>query len=97
MPEENQYEPKAEQTQRPTLMPTPGLHELLGERITIFCAVYIYTGKLVAFSHECVELKDPAIVYETGKFDDKEWKDAQPLPNRFYIQKSAIESFGLLK
>lgn len=98
MPEENQHELKTEQTQNSQPKPSfPGLHELLGERITIFCAVYIYTGKLVGFDHECVKLRDPAIVYETGAFDDKKWKDAQPLPNEFYIQKSAIESFGLLK
>lgn len=74
-----------------------GLDKLLGERVTIFCAVYIYTGKLIGVNYDCVLLADAAVVYETGPFDDKKWKDAQPLPFNWYIQKSMIESFGILK
>lgn len=74
-----------------------GLEKLLGERVTLFCAVYIYTGKLIGVSTEYVLLADPAVVYETGSFSDTKWKDAQPLPNDWYVQKSSIESFGVLK
>lgn len=74
-----------------------GLDKLLGERVTLFCCVYIYTGKLIGVNTDCVLLQDAAIVYETGPLGDGEWKDAQPLPNEWYVQKSLIESFGKLK
>jgi hypothetical protein len=74
-----------------------GLMKLLGERITIFCMNYIYTGKLVGVNERCLLLEDPQIVYETGPFSDKEWKDAQKLPNNWYVATSSIESFGILK
>ena len=74
-----------------------GLDKLLGERVTLFCLNYIYTGKLSGVNDTCVLLTDAAIVYETGEFSDREWKDAQSLPYDWYVQKSAIESFGILK
>lgn len=74
-----------------------GLLSLMNERITIFCGNYIYTGKLVGVNDTCVKLEDAAIVYETGPFNDPKWKDAQKLPSAFYIQLTAIESFGKLK
>lgn len=74
-----------------------GLVKLMGERVTLFCANYIYTGKLVGVNDTCVLLSDAAIVYETGPFNDGAWKDAQKLPSSWYVQTSAIESFGILK
>lgn len=74
-----------------------GLDKLLGERVTLFCANYIYTGTLSGVNDTCVLLTDAAIVYETGAFDNKSWKDAQKLPNDWYVQRSFIESFGILK
>ena len=74
-----------------------GFEKLLGERITIFCANYIYTGKLMGVNETCLLLTDPGIVYETGSFSDKQWKDVQSLPNNWYILINAIESFGVLK
>ena len=74
-----------------------GLEKLLGERITIFAANYIYTGTLTGINETCVLLTDAAIVYETGPFSEKNWKDAQSLPNEWYVQIPAIESFGVLK
>lgn len=74
-----------------------GLVALMGQRVTLFCQIYIYTGDLVGVNDEFVKLENPAIVYETGAFDTKDWKDAQKLPNEVYIMKNAIESFGLLK
>ena len=74
-----------------------GLVKLLGERVTLFCLNYIYTGRLVGVNEMCVLLTDAAIVYETGAFTDKKWKDAQPLPNELYVQVGAIESFTVLK
>ena len=74
-----------------------GLEKLLGERVTLFCANYIYTGCLTGVNDTCVLLTDAGVVYETGPFTDKQWKDAQPLPGDWYVQIGAIESFGKLK
>ncbi len=74
-----------------------GLDLLLGETVTLFCQIYIYTGKLVGVNKTFVKLGEAKVVYETGAFTDKTWKDAQPLPNEWYVQKNAIESFGKLK
>lgn len=74
-----------------------GLMALMGERITLFCLNYIYTGKLVGVNDYCVLLSDAAIVYETGELTSKVWKDAQSLPNDWYVSISSIESFGVLK
>jgi hypothetical protein len=75
-----------------------GLEAFLGERITLFCANYIYTGILAGINDTCVLLTDAAIVYETGAFSEKGWKDAQSLPGKkWYVQLAAIESFGSVK
>jgi hypothetical protein len=74
-----------------------GLESLLGQRVTLFCMNYIYTGTLEGVNTTCVKLVDAAIVYETGAFTDKAWKDAQSLPNAVYVQMGAIESFAVLK
>lgn len=74
-----------------------GLISLLGQRITLFCLNYIYTGKLVGVNDTCVQLENAAIVYETGAFNDKKWKDAQSLPNNIYIMNACIEAFGIVK
>lgn len=74
-----------------------GLEALMGERVTLFCLNYIYTGKLIGVNKDCVLLSDAAIVYETGELNSKTWKDAQNLPNNWYVQTAAIESFGVMK
>lgn len=74
-----------------------GLVKLMGERVTLFCMNYIYTGKLVGVNDTCVLLENAAIVYDTGAFTDKNWKDAQRLPGEWYVQTATIESFGILK
>ena len=74
-----------------------GFLALMDEVITIFSLNYIYTGKLIGVNDTCVLLENPAIVYETGDFSDKDWKDAQKLPNQLYVQLNCIESFGIIK
>ena len=74
-----------------------GLISLMGEVVTLFCMNYFYTGKLIGVNETCVLLKDPSIVYETGSFADKIWKDAQKLPNNIYVMINSIESFGVIK
>jgi len=74
-----------------------GLTALMGKTVTLFCGVYIYTGKLVGVNQTCVKLENAGIVYETGPFNEKTWKDCQPLPNDWYVATQSIESFGVLK
>lgn len=74
-----------------------GLISLMGQRVTLFCGVYIYTGTLIGVNETFVKLKDAAIVYETGEFSSKTWKDAQKLPQDWYISANSVESFGVLK
>jgi hypothetical protein len=71
-----------------------GLVGLMGETVMLFCLNYIYTGTLAGVNDTCVLLENPAIVYETGAFSDKSFKDKQPLPFQLYVQLSALESFG---
>lgn len=79
------------------LIDVKGLEGLLGQRITLFCGNYIYTGLLVGVNEMFVKLEKAAIVYETGKLTDKDWKDAQPLPHDWYVMLGFVESFGVLK
>ena len=65
---------------------------MLGERVTLFCMNYIYTGLLAGVNDNSVML-----VYETGPFDSKQWQDAQPLPHSLFVMTSAIEAVGVVK
>ncbi len=77
--------------------PDEGLSFFLGKPVTLFCGVYIYTGTLVGLNETCCKLENARIVYETGELCSKEWKDAQSLPQAWYVQLQAIESFGYMK
>lgn len=73
-----------------------GMDALLGQNVEIFCGVYIYAGKLVGVNSTCVKLSNPHLVYETGGFLDKKYKDAQPMGREFhYVATGFIESFGV--
>jgi hypothetical protein len=75
-----------------------GLAAFLGKPVTLFCGVYIYTGTLVGINATCVKLDAARLVFETGAFGDKHWKDAQALPtNTWYVTLQAIESFGYIR
>lgn len=74
-----------------------GLAGLLGQRITLFCLNYIYTGDLVGIEDRYVKLENAAIVYETGPFNEPKWKDAQNLPHPVYVMTRCVESFMVLK
>ena len=70
----------------------------MGENVLLLCMNYFYTGKLVGVNDTFVELENPAIVYETGAWNEKGFKDAQPLHvSTFFVQKQAIEAFGRAK
>jgi len=72
-----------------------GLLSLIGQQVTLMCANYFYTGKLVGINKTCVKLEDPAIVYETGEWTLAKYKDCQKMNVQYwYVRLSAIESFG---
>ncbi len=72
-----------------------GLVSLLGQRVLLMCANYFYEGVLEGVNDTCVLLSDVGIVYETGAWLEKGWKDRQQLPCDHYIQIQAIESYCL--
>ena len=74
-----------------------GFLALIGQTITVFCMNYIWTGELVGVNDSQIKLANPKLVFETGAFNTKEWKDAQALPSDFYIRLSAVEAYGVLK
>lgn len=74
-----------------------GLEALLGERVTLYCMGFIYTGKLTGVNSTCVKLEQASIIYETGAFSDKAWGTHDDFPGPWYVQTAAIESFGVLK
>ena len=74
-----------------------GMDAMLGEKITTFCGVYIYTGKLVGVNANHIELTDAKLVYETGPLDSGDWKDSQSLPNPWRVMLAGIESWGPAK
>lgn len=74
-----------------------GLLALMGKTVTFFCMNYIYAGKLIGVNKTCLKLENAHIVYETGAYTDKKFKDAQKLNDVFYLQIDTIESFGELK
>ena len=71
-----------------------GLAALLGENVLVMCMNYHYAGKLIGVNDSCILLDEASIVYETGELTAKTYKDAQRLPAQWYVQTSAIESFG---
>jgi hydroxyacyl-ACP dehydratase HTD2-like protein with hotdog domain len=78
--------------------PKHGLAALLGKNVTLWCTRYIYTGKLIGISSDSCLLEDPSLVYETGKFSEPNWADAQKLPKKqWYVMLHSIESFGIMK
>jgi len=75
-----------------------GLIALLGQPVMLFCLNYIYAGTLSGVNESCVQLEKAHIVYETGPLNTAGYKDAQRLPGTvWYVQRNAIESFGLGK
>lgn len=70
-----------------------GLEALLGENVLLMCGCYFYTGKLVGVNDTCVKLDACRLVYETGPWDGKAFKDAQLIGDGHYVMMQAIESF----
>lgn len=75
-----------------------GFEALLGQNVLLFCLNYLYAGKLVGVNDSFVKLEDAKVVYETGPFTGAGYKDAQSTPTKiWYVQRAAIESFGIGK
>lgn len=72
-----------------------GLVGLMGQRVVLFCANYIYAGNLTGVNDNCVLLEDAGIVYETGPFSDKQWKDYQKAGDKIYVTIHSIEMFAV--
>jgi hypothetical protein len=70
-----------------------GLDSLLGEEVLLLCANYFYAGELIAVNGEAVELKDASIVYETGEWSAKSWKDAQKVGGSIFVRTQSIEAY----
>jgi hypothetical protein len=71
-----------------------GFEAMLGEKIQVWCMIYIYAGTLVGINDDHIELRDARVVYETGPLQDTNWKDAQPTKGTLRIMKQAIESWS---
>lgn len=74
-----------------------GFFALMDETITVFCMNYIYAGKLVGVNTKFIKLENAHIVYETGSFSDKKFKDAQKVSDNLYIQLNSVESYAVTK
>lgn len=72
-----------------------GLEALLGQKVTLFCMNYIYHGVLEGVNTTDVLITNAHMVYETGAFGDKGFKDAQKLADEWRVRTSAIESYGV--
>jgi hypothetical protein len=67
---------------------------MLGKSICLLCMNYIYTGILKGVNETHVELDDPKLVYETGNWNDSEWKHAQSLSSPWRVRIDSVESWG---
>jgi hypothetical protein len=70
--------------------------QMQGQRVTLFCANYVYSGLLANATATHLTLEDAVIVFETGDLESAGWDDAQPLPTPWRVQISAVESWGVL-
>jgi hypothetical protein len=70
-----------------------GFLALMGQCVTIFSLNYIYAGTLVGVNDKFVKLENAHIVYETGPFTDKKFKDAQKVSDELYVQLATVESY----
>ena len=70
-----------------------GLVSLLGEEVILMCLNYFYGGKLAGVNEHDVLLEDAKIIYETGPWSDKSWKDAQKIGAPTYVRIDKIEAY----
>jgi hypothetical protein len=73
------------------------LKEFIGKSITVFCMNYIYAGILDDVDDVFIVLKNAAVVYVTGPFNNNHFTEAEKLPHRLYISIRSVESVTMLK
>jgi len=71
-----------------------GLMSFLEKPIMLMTPNFIYSGTLVGVNDEFVKLSDAGIVFETGAFSNKNYKDFQKFDADHYVMKASIISFG---
>ena len=71
-----------------------GLESLMGEQVLLLCMNYHYAGKLVGVNEKFVLLEEAAVVYETGEWAAKSWKDSQKIGQPLYVMIDKIEAFA---
>jgi hypothetical protein len=72
--------------------------KMLGKRVTIICAKYIYTGRVTGVNTDTIEVSEAEITYETGPWTNKKYADSQTLPcENIDIWKGSIESAFVMK
>jgi hypothetical protein len=74
-----------------------GFASMLGEKICVYGAIYIYAGKLIGVNKDHIELDEAEIVYETGGMQTESWETSEKLPGVWRIQIASIESWGVSK
>ena len=75
-----------------------GFEALMGKRVLLMSAGYFYEGELVGVNDKFVKLLDAHVVYETGKWSDKNYTDRQKMHQEdWYVQVGMIESYGVSK
>ena len=52
-----------------------GFVTALGKTVVIHCMNYIYSGKLIGVNGTCLKLEEAGVVFETGSYGSKEFKD----------------------
>jgi hypothetical protein len=79
-------------------VPEGAMAYAVGQEVVVFCANYIYGGKIVNVTSQELVLDDPYIIYETGDFAAAQWKNFQRLPTKqARIERTAIESHFALQ
>ena len=64
-----------------------------GVRLMFVCGAYIYAGKVENAGHENIELSEAVLVYDTGPYNDKYWKESDYIGN-INLVVSQIEAWG---
>jgi hypothetical protein len=68
---------------------TEGHVALLGKTVVVMTNVYFYTGTLEGVNDRNLKLGNPSIIYETGEWTSKKFKDVQKLPtDAIYLEYS---------
>ena len=69
----------------------------LGENVFITCCRFFYAGELTGVNDTCIELTNPEIVYETGHWREKGWKNSEKIAKKVVIMLASIESWLIVE